>query len=146
MIVDVDPETFKVKIERFVLVHDCGTVINPLLLEGQIQGGVSMGIGNAFYEKMVYDENGQLMTASFMDYLMPQATDMPRKMEIGHNVHPSPLNTLGLKGVGEAGALPPSPAFCQAVEDALYEYELDLTESNLNPSMLYEFRNKAIKR
>ncbi len=146
MIVDVDPETCKVNIERFVLVHDCGTVINPLLLEGQIQGGVSMGIGNAFYEKMVYDENGQLMTASFMDYLMPQATDMPKRMEIGHNVHPSPLNTLGLKGVGEAGALPPPPAFCQAVEDALYEYDLDLTESNLNPSLLYKFKNEATKR
>mgnify|MGYP000920183417 CR=1 FL=1 len=145
MIVDVDPGTMKVKIERFVLVHDCGTVINPLLLEGQIQGGVSMGIGNAFYEKMVYDENGQLMTASFMDYLMPQATDMPKKMEIGHNVHPSPLNTLGIKGVGEAGALPPSPAFCQAVEDALQDYNLELTESNLNPGLLYEFVQKAKK-
>lgn len=139
MIVDVDPETFKVKIERFVLVHDCGTVINPLLLEGQIQGGVSMGIGNAFYEKIVYDENGQLQTASFMDYLMPQATDMPKKMEIGHLSHPSPLNQLGMKGVGEAGALPPSPAFCQAVEDALNEHNFFLTDSNLNPSMLYEY-------
>ena len=143
MILDVDPETCKAKIERFVLVHDCGTVINPLLLEGQIQGGVSMGIGNAFYEKVVYDENGQLLTASFMDYLMPQATDMPKKMEIGHNVHPSPLNELGIKGVGEAGALPPSPAFCQAVEDALYEYKLDITESNLNPSMIYDYIKKA---
>ena len=143
MIVEVDPETFKVKIERFVLVHDCGTVINPLLLEGQIQGGVSMGIGNSFYEKVVYDENGQLMTASFMDYLMPQATDMPDKMEIGHNVHPSPLNTLGIKGVGEAGALPPPPAFCQAIEDALPEYDFFLTESNLNPGLLYQFVRKA---
>lgn len=143
MIVEVDPGTLKVKIERFVLVHDCGTVINPLLLEGQIQGGVSMGIGNAFYEKLVYDENGQLMTASFMDYLMPQATDMPDKMEIGHNVHPSPLNELGIKGVGEAGALPPSPAFCQAVEDALNEQDFFLTDSNLNPGLLYEYVKKA---
>jgi CO/xanthine dehydrogenase Mo-binding subunit len=145
MIVDVDPETFKVKIEHLVLVHDCGTVVNPLLLEGQIQGGVSMGIGNAFYEKMVYDENGQLMTASFMDYLMPQATDMPDKMEFGHAAHPSPLNELGIKGVGEAGALPPSPAFCQAVEDALHEYDLFLTDSNLNPGLLYECVKKVKK-
>jgi aerobic carbon-monoxide dehydrogenase large subunit len=145
MIVDVDPETFKVKIQRLVFVHDCGTVINPLLLEGQVQGGISMGIGNAFYEKMVYDENGQLMTASFMDYLMPQATDMPDKMELGHSAHPSPLNELGIKGVGEAGALPPAPAFCQAVEDALNEYDLFLTDSNLNPGLLYEYVKKAKK-
>lgn len=143
MIVEVDPETCKVTIDRFALVHDCGTVINPMLLDGQIQGGVSMGIGNAFYEKVVYDENGQLMTASFMDYLMPQATDMPKKMELGHNVHPSPLNTLGIKGVGEAGALPPPPAFCQAVEDALQIPELYLTESNLNPGLLYQFVKQA---
>ena len=143
MIVEVDPETCKVTIDRFALVHDCGTVINPLLLDGQIQGGVSMGIGNAFYEKVVYDENGQLMTASFMDYLMPQATDMPKKMELGHNVHPSPLNTLGIKGVGEAGALPPPPAFCQAVEDALQIPGLYLTESNLNPGLLYQFVKQA---
>lgn len=143
MIVEVDPDTCKVTIDRFALVHDCGTVINPMLLDGQIQGGVSMGIGNAFYEKVVYDENGQLMTASFMDYLMPQATDMPKKMELGHNVHPSPLNTLGIKGVGEAGALPPPPAFCQAVEDALQIPELYLTESNLNPGLLYQFVKQA---
>ena len=71
---------------------------------------------------------------------------MPRKMELGHNVHKSPLNELGIKGVGEAGALPPPPAFCQAVEDALYEYELDITESNLNPSLLYDYAKKAKKR
>ncbi len=143
MIVEVDPDTCKVTIDRFALVHDCGTVINPMLLDGQIQGGVSMGIGNAFYEKVVYDENGQLMTASFMDYLMPHAPDMPKKMELGHNVHPSPLNTLGIKGVGEAGALPPPPAFCQAVEDALQIPELYLTESNLNPGLLYQFVKQA---
>ncbi|MCX6056049.1 MAG: xanthine dehydrogenase family protein molybdopterin-binding subunit [Chloroflexi bacterium] len=145
MIVEVDPETLKVKIERFVLVHDCGTVINPLLLEGQIQGGISMGIGNAFYEKISYDENGQLLTASFMDYLMPQATDMPKRMEIGHLINPSPLNPLGIKGVGEAGALPPSPAFAQAVEDALQIPDLFLVESNLNPSLLYEAMKAAKK-
>jgi CO/xanthine dehydrogenase Mo-binding subunit len=109
MIVEVDPDTCKVTIDRFALVHDCGTVINPMLLDGQIQGGVSMGIGNAFYEKVVYDENGQLMTASFMDYLMPQATDMPKKMELGHNVHPSPLNTLGIKGVVKQELCRPRP-------------------------------------
>ena len=143
IILSVDPETYKPKIERFVIVHDCGTVINPLILEGQIQGGVSMGIGNAFYERLAYDENGQLMTASFMDYLMPQATDMPAKIEMGHNHTKSPLNPLGIKGVGEAGALPPGPAFAQALEDAFSEYPVEFLESNLNPSLVYEYVKKA---
>ncbi len=143
VILSVDPETYKPKIERFVIVHDCGEVINPLLLEGQIQGGVSMGIGNAFYERIAYDENGQLMTASFMDYLMPQATDMPVKIEMGHNHTKSPLNPLGIKGVGEAGALPPPPAFAQALEDAFSEYPVEFLESNLNPSLVYEYVKKA---
>lgn len=143
VVLDIDPDTMKPKIERFIIVHDCGAVINPLLLEGQIQGGVSMGIGNAFYEKLAYDENGQLMTASFMDYLMPQATDMPDKMEMGHLHTKSPLNPLGIKGVGEAGALPPGPAFAQAFEDAFSEYPLEILESNLNPSIIYEYLKKA---
>lgn len=141
VILEIDPETCKPKIERFVLVHDCGTVINPLILEGQLQGGVSMGIGNAFYEKLVYDENGQLLTASFMDYLMPLATDMPKKMELGHLHTPSELNPLGIKGVGEAGALPPPPAFAQAFEDAFYDRKLELLESNLSPSVVYSYLN-----
>jgi carbon-monoxide dehydrogenase large subunit len=143
VIVNVDPETYKPKIERFVIVHDCGEVINPLLLDGQIQGGVSMGIGNTLYERLVYDENGQLLTASFMDYLMPQATDMPTKIEMGHNHTKSPLNPLGIKGVGEAGALPPGPAIAQALEDAFSEYPVEILESNLNPSLIYETIKKA---
>lgn len=145
VILDIDPETCKPKIDRFVIVHDCGTVINPLLLEGQIQGGVSMGIGNAFYEKMVYDENGQMLTASFMDYLMPQATDMPAKIEMGHGHEKSPLNPLGIKGVGEAGALPPGPAFAQAFEDAFNDIPLEILESNLNPSVVFGYVENARK-
>jgi carbon-monoxide dehydrogenase large subunit len=145
IILEVDPETLKTKFDRFVIVHDCGTVINPLLLDGQIQGAVSMGIGNAYYEKIVYDETGQLLTASFMDYLMPQATDMPRKIEMGHGHTKSPLNPLGLKGVGEAGVLPVPPAFVQAMEDALLEFNLDIPESNLNPSKVYEYMQQSKK-
>ena len=143
VILDIDPETFKPKIERFVIVHDCGTVINPLLLEGQIQGGVSMGIGNAFYEKIVYDENGQLLTASFMDYLMPQATDMPKKMEMGHLHTKSPLNPLGIKGVGEAGALPPGQRLPRLLKMRSTDIPMEILESNLNPSMVYEYVKKA---
>lgn len=138
MIVDVDPETLLVKIDHLVMVHDCGTVINPLLLEGQVMGGISMGVGNAFYEQLIYDENGQLVTASFMDYLMPQASDMPAKVELGHMETKSPLNPLGIKGVGEAGAIPPPACFAQAVENALYEHQFEIKETPLSPSKLYE--------
>ena len=111
MIVEVDPETMKVEIQRYVVVHDCGEVINPLILDGQIHGGVAQGIGNAFYEQLVFDEDGQLLNASFMDYLLPTALDVPR-IEIDHHVTPSPLNPLGIKGAGEAGAIPVGPLFC----------------------------------
>ncbi|MEW5960897.1 MAG: xanthine dehydrogenase family protein molybdopterin-binding subunit, partial [Chloroflexota bacterium] len=106
MILEVDPETMMVEIKKYVAVEDCGTVINPLILEGQIQGGLSMGLGNAYYEQLIYDENGQLLNASFMDYLLPRATDMPRQIELGHEETKSPLNPLGSKGAGEAGAIP----------------------------------------
>ena len=99
MIVEVDPETRWSRSERYVVVHDCGTIINPLLVEGQIHGGVAHGIGNAFYEQLVYDEQGQLLNASFMDYLLPTATDVP-PIETDHRETPSPFNPIGLKGVG----------------------------------------------
>lgn len=138
MVLEVDPDLFTVKIERFILVHDCGTVINPMVLEGQIHGGVQMGIGNAFYEQMVYDENGQLLNASLMDYLIPTASEMPPKMVLGHVSSPSPLNPLGIKGVGEAGAIPTPACFHQALEDALKEYNIEITTSPMSPSRIYE--------
>lgn len=143
MILDVDPQTMSVKINRLVIVHDCGTPVNPMIVEGQVHGGVQMGIGNAFYEKIYYDENGQLLTASFMDYLFPQATDMPPKIELGHLESPSPLNPLGLKGVGEAGAIPTPAVFVQAVEDALYDTNVEIMESNLSPSKIFSYVKKA---
>jgi carbon-monoxide dehydrogenase large subunit len=137
MIVEVDPITMMVEIKRFVIAHDCGTVINPLILDGQIHGGVSLGIGNSFYEKLVYDENGTLLNGTLMDYLIPRATDMPY-IEIGHLSTPSPLNPLGIKGVGEAGAIPTPAAFVQAVENALTSYNLQILESPLSPNRLFE--------
>jgi aerobic carbon-monoxide dehydrogenase large subunit len=142
MIVDVDPETMDVKIERYVIVHDAGTVINPMLIEGQVMGGISMGIGNSFYEKLVYDEGGQMLSASFMDYLIPQATDMPEKMELGHMSSPSPLNPLGIKGVGEAGAIPTPACFVQAVENALADSGIEILETPVSPSRLWEMVHK----
>jgi carbon-monoxide dehydrogenase large subunit len=143
MIVDVDPESMDVKVEKFVIVHDCGVVVNPMLLEGQVVGGVHMGIGNSFYEQLKYDSNGQLLSASFMDYLVPQATDMPDEIIVAHVETPSPLNPMGVKGVGEAGAIPTPACFMQAVENALADTGLQITETPINPSRLWEMVQKA---
>ncbi len=137
MIVEVDPETMMIEIKRHVVVEDCGTVLNPLIVEGQVHGGVALGIGNSYYEKLVYDENGQLLNASLADYLIPSATEVPR-MEVGHEVTPSPLNPLGSKGAGEAGAIPVPALFAQAIEDALADYDLEVLETPLSPNRLFE--------
>ncbi len=137
MIVAVNPDTFLVEIKRYVVVHDCGRVINPLILDGQIQGGVAQGIGNAFYEKLVFDEDGQLLNASFMDYLLPTALDVP-PIEIGHHETPSQLNPLGIKGAGEAGAIPTGALFAQAVENALQAKGVEILEIPLSPNRLFE--------
>ncbi len=142
MIVEVDPDTCTVKILQYVVVHDCGRVINPLILDGQIQGGVAQGIGNAFYEQIIYNEEGQLLTGSFMDYLLPTATDVPR-IEIGHEVTPSPLNPLGIKGAGEAGAIPTGALFAQAVEDALHHPNLEIREIPLSPGKLWQLTQSS---
>jgi aerobic carbon-monoxide dehydrogenase large subunit len=139
MIVEVDPETMIPSIQKYVVVHDCGTVINPMIVEGQVLGGVAQGIGNAFYEQLAFDAEGQLLNATLADYLLPTALDVPR-IELGHTVTPSPLNPLGIKGVGEAGAIPVGPLFAQALEDAL---ELpakgrELNEIPLSPCRLWE--------
>lgn len=141
-IVEVDPLTMQVKFKRYVVVHDCGRVINPLILDGQIHGGVAQGIGNAFYEELIYDENGQLLNASFMDYLLPTSLDVPR-MEIDHEETPSPLNPMGVKGAGEAGAIPVGPLFAQAVEDALGDPGLEILRIPLSPNRLWELAGAA---
>ncbi len=137
MIVEVDPLTLMVEIKKYIVVHDCGRVINPLILDGQIHGGVAQGIGNAFYEELAYDEEGQLLNASFMDFLLPTSMDVP-SIEIGHHETPSPLNPLGIKGAGEAGAIPTGAAFAQAVENALVEHNVEILEIPLSPNRLFE--------
>lgn len=143
MIVEVDPETLLVEIKKYVVVHDCGRVINPLILDGQIHGGVAQGIGNAFYEQLHFDENGQLLNASFMDFLLPTSLDVP-PIEIGHFETPSPLNPLGIKGAGEAGAIPAAAVFAQAVENALQAEGIEILEIPLSPNRLFElvYQNK----
>jgi aerobic carbon-monoxide dehydrogenase large subunit len=142
MIVEVDRETLALQILKYVVVHDCGAVINPLILAGQIHGGVAQGIGNAFYEQLVFDDSGQLLNASLADYLLPTSLDVPR-MQLAHTVTASPLNPLGIKGAGEAGAIPVGPLFAQAIEDALdlAAKDLKLCEIPLSPHRLWELQN-----
>jgi len=144
IIVEVDPRTFDMKILKYVVVHDCGTVINPMILAGQIHGGVAQGIGNAFYEKLSFDDQGQLLNASLADYLLPTALEVPR-MELGHTVTKSPLNPMGIKGAGEAGAIPVGPLVAQAIEDALGlpARGVELLEIPLSPSRLFELTKGA---
>jgi aerobic carbon-monoxide dehydrogenase large subunit len=146
MIVEIDPETFDLQIRKYVVVHDCGTVINPMILEGQIHGGVAQGIGNAFFEKLSFDEHGQLLNASLADYLLPTSLDVPR-MVLDHTVTPSPLNPLGIKGAGEAGAIPVGPLFAQAIEDALQlkKRGIELLEIPLSPSRVFELIGEGSK-
>jgi len=136
MIVEVDADTLLVEIKRYVAIHDCGEMINPLIVDGQIHGGIAQGIGNAFYEALHFDENGTILNASLMDYLIPTALDVPR-IEIGHTTTPAPNNALGIKGAGEAGAIPVAPLFAQAVEDA-FDNTIELNEIPLSPNRLWE--------
>jgi CO/xanthine dehydrogenase Mo-binding subunit len=139
MVIEMDPQTMRPTILRYVVVHDCGTVLNPLILAGQVQGGVAQGIGNAFFEQLAWTEDGQLLNASLADYLLPTALDVPR-MEVLHTETPSPLNPLGTKGAGEGGAIPVGALFAQAVEDALDlpARGIEITEIPLSPSRLWE--------
>ncbi len=134
-IVEVDVETGQLQLLRYVVQHDCGVMVNPTIVEGQIRGGVAQGIGGAFYEKIVYDDGGQPLTASYMDFLMPTAMEIP-SIEIGHLETPSPLNPLGIKGVGEAGAIPGPALVAEAIEDALTPFAVRIREMPLNPSRL----------
>ena len=147
VILEIDPLTFDLKILKYVVVHDCGTVINPMILAGQIHGGVAQGIGNAFYEKLSFDDQGQLLNASLADYLLPTALDVPR-MELSHTTTPSPLNPLGIKGAGEAGAIPVGALFAQAIENALdlARQKVELLKIPLSPSRLFELTRKADHR
>ncbi|MEV0158779.1 aerobic carbon-monoxide dehydrogenase large subunit [Nonomuraea fuscirosea] len=137
-VVETDPDTAEIKVVRYAVVHDCGRLINPMIVEGQIHGGVAQGIGGALYERMVYDQHGQLVNASFMDFLMPYATEVPH-VETDHLETPSPLNPLGIKGAGEAGVIPVSAVIASAVEDA-EGFAVD--RMPISPSELFEARRR----
>jgi CO/xanthine dehydrogenase Mo-binding subunit len=143
-IVEVDPETFQIEVKRYCVVHDCGRLINPMIVAGQVHGGVAQGIGGALYETMAYDENGQLVNASFMDFLMPYVTEIPQRelgqLELGHLETPSPLNPLGIKGAGEAGVIPVSALIASAVEDAL---GLGIRAMPVDPDALFRLAGES---
>jgi CO/xanthine dehydrogenase Mo-binding subunit len=128
------PATGFVQILRYCVVHDCGNMINPTIVEGQVHGGVAQGIGGALFEKLVFDEGGQLLTTTLADYLLPLATDIPT-IETAHITTPSPLNPLGVKGAGEAGVIPCHAVLAAAIEDAL---GVRISEMPIHPSRIWE--------
>jgi carbon-monoxide dehydrogenase large subunit len=131
--VEVDPGTGAVRLLTYVVAHDCGKVINPTIVEGQVHGGVAQGVGGALFEEMVYDAEGQLLTGTLMDYLVPSATDLPR-IETVHLEFPSPRNPLGMKGLGEGGAISPPAAIANAIDDALAPLGVRVTETPASPA------------
>ena len=135
-VVDVDIESGAVKIVRYIVVEDCGKMINPLVVDGQIAGGVAQGLGGVLFEHLVYDESGQLLTTSLMDYLVPSAADVPY-IEIGHVETPSPLVPGGFKGAGEGGTIAPAGAIANAVSDALAPFGGRVSELPLAPERVW---------
>ena len=140
-VVETDPETAEIRVLRYCVIHDCGRVVNPLILEGQVHGGVAQGVGGALYERMVYDEHGQLLNASFMDFLMPYATEVPL-VEVDHMETPSPLNPLGIKGAGEAGVIPGMAVLASAIEDA---EGFVIRRMPISPSELFHLRERVAR-
>jgi carbon-monoxide dehydrogenase large subunit len=136
-ICDVDAETGDVKLVRYVCVDDCGPAINPMLIDGQVHGGIVHGVAQAMYEQVVYDESGQLVTSTFVDYALPTAAEMP-SFETDRTETPSPVNALGVKGVGEAGTIAASPTIVNAVVDALCPLGVTYLDMPLTPMRVWE--------
>ncbi len=134
--VEVDPDTGRTRILKYVGVDDCGNQVNPLLVEGQVQGGIAHSLGQVFMENAVYDENGQLLTGEFMDYAIPRAGDIPDYV-LGSTVTPSPSNPLGVKGIGEAGTIGSTPALANAVHDALSPLGIRHLDLPLTPERVW---------
>jgi carbon-monoxide dehydrogenase large subunit len=140
--VEVDIHTGAVRVVRYIVAHDCGNVINPMIVEGQIQGGVAHGIGNALFELMAYDDAGQPLTANFADYTLPGASAVPM-VETVHLHTPTPINPLGVKGAGEGGTIPAPAAIVAAVENALAPFEVTIEEFPLTPGRVVAMLEKS---
>jgi len=141
-VVDVDIDTGFVKIVRYCTVHDCGNMINPQIVDTQQQGSVMQGIGAALFEELRYDEEGQLLTSTFMDYRLPSAEEVP-EIVLDHIITPNPFTPLGAKGAGETGMLGPPPVLCNAVEDALSPLGVKIRETPLTPERILDLIEKG---
>src|SRR5258708_40273226 len=135
-VVEVDRETGDIKFLRYVAVDDCGKVINPMLVDGQVQGGIVQALGQAMYEEIVYDEQGQLVTGTLMDYAIPKAAHIP-ELELARTETPSPVNPLGVKGVGEDGTIEATPAIVGAIVDALAPFSVRHLDMPLKPEAVW---------
>jgi carbon-monoxide dehydrogenase large subunit len=140
--VEIDPELGEVQLVRYCVAHDCGTVLNPLLVDGQILGGVVHGIGNALFEEMKFDSSAQPVSTNYGEYLLPTASEVPR-IDIAHIEIPSPLNPLGAKGAGEAGTIPAAAAIVAAIENALWEFEVRISHHPVSPQDVIKAVNRS---
>lgn len=140
-VVEIDGETGATRIVRYVAVDDCGTRINPMVVDGQLHGGIAQGIGQALFEEGVYDEAGQLRTGSLVDYLIPTASDLP-SFELAATVTPSPVNPLGTKGIGEAGTIASSPAVMNAIVDALEPFGVKDVSMPATPQKIWQLMHR----
>ena len=140
--VRVDRETGLIKVEQYICVEDCGTIIDHVIVDGQVVGGVACGIGNALHEELVYDEGGQLLTGTFMDYLVPTAPDVP-EIQTTHTETPSPFTEGGVKGVGEAGTVGAFTAVSNAVADALLPLGVEVTHPPVGPRRVWEMIKRS---
>jgi len=141
--VEVDADTGKVDILDYVAVHDAGTVVNPMTLAGHVRGGTAQGIGSALLEQFRYDEQGQLLTASFADYHIPTAHEVPKNIRVGHVETPSPYTEYGIKGGGEGGRMAAPPVLVQAIEDALKPFDVEIMEIPLTPNRIRQIIRQA---
>jgi carbon-monoxide dehydrogenase large subunit len=138
-VVEVDKDTGEAEITRFIAVDDCGRQLNPMIVQGQVHGGIAQGVGQAMWEGVVYGEDGQLLTGSLMDYAMPIASELPN-FELDHTITLTPVNPLGVKGVGEAGTIGSTPAVANAIADALGVAHVDMP---FKPEKLWKVMHRA---
>jgi carbon-monoxide dehydrogenase large subunit len=141
-VVEVDTESGSVRLLKYVAMCDCGTMLNPMIVEGQIHGGIAQGIAGGLLEELRYDENGQLLSGTFTDYAIPTCLELPQEVLVGHMETPSPFHPLGAKGVGEGGTIPPPAAIANAVADALSDFNVKVNETPLSPDRIFNLMRK----
>jgi carbon-monoxide dehydrogenase large subunit len=144
-VVEIDPETYQVQVARFVVAEDCGRLVNPLIVDGQVHGGVAQGIGAALYEEIVYDEQGQITTASLVDYLLPSACEIP-PMQVMHLESVSPTTLGGFRGMGEGGTIGAPAAVLNAINDAIAPFGVEINEMPATPRRIRAALRGAEKR